>query len=78
MSYHLNQKILRTNLVAYKWKNAHSSVQLEMSPTEFGWVLVLKDGRYRMNWYAGEQMPDDVESAIDDSTDYADSNEDIY
>ena len=58
------------------WKNAHRSVPLEMSPSEFGWVL--KDCPYRMNWYAGEQMPDDVESAIDESTDNVDSDEDIY
>ena len=31
-----------------------------------------------MNWYASEQMPDDVESAIDESTDNVDSDEDIY
>ena len=40
----LHQKILRTTLVAYMWKNAHRSVPLEKSPSEFGWVL--KDGRY--------------------------------
>ena len=34
-----------------------------------------------MNWFTGEQMPDDhddVESEIDDSTDYVDSDRDIY
>ena len=36
------------------------------------------DGRCWMNLFAGEQMPDHVESAIDDSTDDADSNKDMY
>ena len=31
-----------------------------------------------MNFYAGEKMPEHVESAINDSTDDADSNKDIY
>ena len=31
-----------------------------------------------MNVFAGEQMPDHVESAMDDPTDNADSNKDIY
>ena len=48
----------------------------KISPTEFGWIL--KDGRYWMNLFAGEQMPDHVESTTDDSTDDADSNKDIY
>ena len=43
---------------------------LQISPTEFDWFL--KDGRYWMNLFAGEQMKDHVESAIDDSTDDAD------
>ena len=31
-----------------------------------------------MNLFAGEQMSDQVESAIDNSTDVAESNKDIY
>ena len=46
-----------------------------MSPTEFDWIL--KDGWDRMNWFAGEQMPDGVGSAIDCSTDDVGSNKDI-
>ena len=31
-----------------------------------------------MNRFAGEQIPDDVGSVIDDSADYVDSDKDIY
>ena len=34
----LHQKLLRTNLVAYVWKNADRTVPLEMDPAECGWV----------------------------------------
>ena len=58
-------------------KNVHRSVHVAyISPTELGWIL--KDGRYWMNLFASEQMPDYFESATDDSTDDADSNKDIY
>ena len=45
---------------------------LKDSPTEFGWIL--KDGRYWMIFFTGEQMPDPTENAIDDLTDDVDSN----
>ena len=41
-----------------------------LSPTEFGWIV--KDGRYGMNLFAGEQLPDHIESAIVEITDDAD------
>ena len=47
-----------------------------MSLSESIWIL--KDGRYRMNWCVGEQIPDDIGSAIDDLTDDVNSNKDIY
>ena len=47
-----------------------------MSLTESIWIL--KDGRYRMNWCVGEQIPDDIGSAIDDLKDDVNSNKDIY
>ena len=47
-----------------------------MSPTEFDWIL--KDVWDRMNWFAGEQMPDDIGSAIDYSTGDVDSSKDIW
>ena len=42
-----------------------------MSPTEFG--CIWKAGQYMMNLIAGRKMSDDVETAIDHSTD-----EDMY
>ena len=71
-----NRKILRTNLVAYVWKNAHKSVPLEMSPTQCGWIL--KDGRYRIKWFAGDQIPDDVRRAIEETSEDVDVDEDRY
>ena len=48
-------------------KNAHIYVPLEMRPTEFVWIS--KDGRYRMSWFAGEQVTHGVKSAIENLTD---------
>ena len=39
---------------------------------KIGWIL--KYGSYWVSLFAREQMPNHVESAIDDSTDDADSN----
>ena len=63
-------------LVAYMLKNVNRSVPLNISPTEFGWIL--KDDWCEMNFFASERMSDHVESAIGDSKDDADSNKDIY
>ncbi|MCG7875152.1 MAG: hypothetical protein N0C90_02335 [Candidatus Thiodiazotropha endolucinida] len=62
----LHQKILRTNFVAYVWKNADKSVPQELNPTECGWIS--KDGRYRIKWFDGEQIPDNVGRVIDETS----------
>ena len=53
--------------IIYMLKNAHIYVPLEMRPTEFVWIS--KDGRYRMSWFAGEQVTHGVKSAIENLTD---------
>ena len=54
----LHQKLLRSNLVAHTWKNAHRPVACEMNPSELGWTL--DDGKYKPLWYAGPQLPENV------------------
>ena len=38
----------------------------------------MKDDQYRIHWFAGEQMQDDVGSASDNLTDDVGSNEAIF
>lgn len=46
-----------------------------MSPTECGWIL--KDDRYRIKWFDGDQIPDNVGRVIDESpAEDEDSDED--
>ena len=60
--HHPHQCFIRKKchqVVAYILNNVHRYAPLNISPTEFGWIL--KD--------VGEQMPDPVENAIDDLAD---------
>ena len=70
----LHQKLLRTILVAYVWKNADRTVPLEMDPAECGWVL--QDNSFRLKWFDGDQIPDNVGKAIDESPDDDESDDD--
>ena len=70
----LHQKLLWTNLVAYVWKNADRTVPLEMDPAECGWVL--QDNSFRLKWFDGDQIPDNVGKAIDESPDDKESDDD--
>ena len=70
----LHQKLLRTNLVAYVWKNADRTVPLEMDPAECGWVL--QNNSFRLKWFDGDQIPDNVGKAIDKSPDDEESDDD--
>ena len=70
----LHQKLLRTNLVAYVWKNADRTVPLEMDPAECGWVL--QDNSFRLKWFDWDQIPDNVGKAIDESPDDEESDDD--
>lgn len=57
----LVQKVKRTNYVAMIWKNAHLQDPVSNSttdPTESGWQLI--DGKFKMVWFLGDQMPEDV------------------
>ena len=71
-----HKDILRASLVASVWNNADKSMPTEMSPTECGWSL--KDHRYRLKWFAGDQIPDSDGRAMDESPEDVDSDGDRY
>ena len=47
-----------------------------MNATECGWIL--KDDRYRIKWFAGDQISDNVGRAIYELPEDVDSDEDRY
>ena len=54
----LYEKVRRTNFVATLWKGASIPEPCSLSPMENGWVLV--DGSYKMTWFEGDTVPQDV------------------
>ena len=54
----LVQKVRRANLVAGIWKHAILPDPCAVDPLESGWIL--KDGQYKINWFEGEEVPDDI------------------
>lgn len=72
----LLMKIQRANYVAALWKNAHMQNPLtnfEAGPTECGWAL--RDGEYRICWFVGEQLPQEVANCLDDLPPENESND---
>ena len=60
----LVQKIKRTNYVASVWRNADTSNPVKFSAHSNGWILL--DGKYRLNWFDGDQIPAEICRHIDD------------
>ncbi|KAG7174891.1 hypothetical protein Hamer_G029485 [Homarus americanus] len=58
------------------WKNAITPESYKWAPEENGWLL--ENGRYVINWFEGQQVPEDVCLHIDDNvgTDMANEEED--
>lgn len=65
----LLQKSLWTNYIVAWWKNACKQdllSEFNAGPTECGWEL--KDGKYRILWYVGDQLPADIVNKLVTST----------
>ena len=62
----LYEKVRRTNFVATLWKGASIPEPCSLSPMENGWVLV--DGSYKMTWFEGDTVPQDVWRILDADT----------
>ena len=58
----LSEKIKRTNYVTSIWKRGNQRVAAIYDPEESGWNEV--DGKYRMTWFSGSQMPQTIECAL--------------
>ena len=56
------------------WKNADRTVPLEIDPSECGWVL--QNNSFRLKWFDGDQILDNVGKAIDESPDDEESDDD--
>ena len=68
----LLNKIRRTNYVAHMWKRARLPVACILKAEDHGWKL--KESSHSMNWYNGEQLPQNVADII--AEDESDSDED--
>ena len=53
--------------MATVWKGASMPEPCSLSPMENGWVLV--DGSYKMKWFEGDTVPQDVWRILDADTD---------
>lgn len=66
----LDEKLKRTNYVAFIWKNARKAQPGEFGPVGHGW-RVNADSRLEMVWFEGPQMPESLslEDLESDETD---------
>ena len=62
----LYEKVRRTNFVATVWKGASKPDQCSLSPMGNGWILV--NGTYKMKWFEGDTVPQDVWRILDADT----------
>ena len=69
----LLQKIKLTNHIAYVWRNALTPEPHTWLPEENGWVL--KNGHYRILWFEGRQVPENVSNIIEDTDIVVDEEE---
>ena len=73
----LANKIKQTNYVAYMWKNADQPDPIMCDAEESGWVT--RDGIYAINWFEGDQIPQEIENeAIMDSSHSDDDDDSSY
>ena len=77
----LMEKIKRANLVAGVWKKAILACPATMDPEENGWVL--EGNQYKIHWFEGRQVPEnvctyiaDLEEDDDDDIHYSSSSDD--
>lgn len=62
----LTNKVRRANFVAAMWKKAATRCPIIYSPVRNGWCL--KDGKYQLIWYDGDQVPRSLSVVLDSDT----------
>ena len=60
----LVEKINRSNYIAYMWKRANHSDPHTPDPEECGWIKI--ESKYQLNWYVGNQIPDNLQSTVEE------------
>ena len=60
----LSNKIKTANYVTHIWKNASKRSPCELQPEEHGWLL--KEGMLKMNWFDGDQLPENILNIVTD------------
>ena len=71
----LVEKIKRANYVAMVWKNAQRPLPVTVSPVNNGWAL--DKGSYIINWYDGDQLPQNLSQLLGNNLDDPDLENDI-
>ena len=66
----LVEKIKRSHFVASVWKRATLPDTVVLDPEEYGWKL--QDGHYVINWYDGQQVPDDIYEKLENLVNHDD------
>lgn len=51
----LLQQLLRSHYICHLWRNAHLKNPTELRPEDYGWIE--DEGRYKILWFKGEQLP---------------------
>lgn len=64
--------------MASVWKRATLPDTVVLDPEEYGWKL--QDGHYVINWYDGQQVPDDIYENLENLVNHDDEEDedDIY
>ena len=63
----LSKKILRTSLIASRWRSSIIPFQPTLSPLDYGWTL--QDGKYTIDWFHGEQAPTSLDIVMQEDED---------
>ena len=61
------KKILRTSLIARRWRSSIIPFQPALSPLDYGWTL--QDGKYTIDWFHGEQAPTSLDIVMQEHED---------
>ena len=71
----LQQKLRRTNFVAFVWKNAREAKPVAFGPEGHGWEV--EKGRMKLLWFSGPSVPANIEIESSDLLSEEDNEEEI-
>ena len=72
----LLNKIRRTNYVATLWKKARVHQPCVLKAEDHGWKL--NESAYRINWFEGEQLPQNIVDILDEKDPDSEEDSSIY